>query len=110
MSDFTLKHERCEAVYDYAVQHDEMENGSEQTRVLHEEILAGWRFQSPALTKAQAEVHKAFFDSKYGSGISFTWTEPRSETEYTVRYVDGSFKIVDEGGYSRVEWEFKRVF
>ena len=109
MSDFALKFESCEAVRDYEVLSSEMENGAEQVRLKHETALAGWKFKSAPLTVEQAQVHQTFFDSVYGSATSFTWTYPDDGVEYTVRYVPGSFKIIGQEGYRRVEWEFKRV-
>lgn len=109
MSDFTLKYESCDIVLNYSVAESDFEDGSDEVRLLHEELIAGWKFKSPALTIAQANAHKDFFDGKFGGATTFTWTWPMNGVEYNVRYVIGSFKITHSDGYYRVEWEFKRI-
>lgn len=109
MSDFTLSIESVEEVPDYNVLVSEFENGQEQRRLKHDQSKTNWKCKSPNLTQTGAAAYKAFFDGKYGALTSFTWTNHIDNTEYTVRFKQGSFKTLFQKGYFRVEFEFERV-
>lgn len=109
MSDFALAHESVQEILDYSVLVSKFESDYEQRRLKHTAPVIGWKFQSPALTKSGMQTYRSFLTGKYGALTSFTWTSPFDDTEYTVRFVVGSYKATYEKGYFRVDWEFKKV-
>lgn len=108
MSDFVLKVMSVERKTNYAVARSDMEDGTNERRLLHEAQVDSWTLTSPALTTAQAQAYLNFFSSKYGSLTSFTWTCPLDGVEYTVNFVDGTFKLSKDKGVIQASWEFER--
>jgi phage-related protein len=56
-------------------------------------------------TKTEMESVRDFFMGKYGALTSFTWTNPNDSVEYTVRFVEDSFKFVLKA-YQVYDFEF----
>lgn len=110
MSDFTLKRESIEIIPDYNVAISKFENLTEQTRLITPDMIAGWKIKTPAMTKTVMQTYTSFFASKYGSLTSFTFTCPFTDTEYTVRFKQGTFKVTYSAGFFQGEFEFERVF
>ena len=110
MSDFTLARERIEQIRDFNVIESEFENQADQTRLKTANKIIGFRITSPAMSKTTMQTYQSFFDSKYGGLTSFTFTSPFDDTEYNVRFVRGSFKIIYEKGTFTATFEFKVVY
>jgi phage-related protein len=108
MSDFALAVAEVEKTPNYAVAQSDMEDGTNERRLLHESPVCSWKVTSPVLTAEQAQTYQDFFDSKFGALTSFTWTCPLDGVEYTVNFIEGSFRIKKSRGEIRVEWEFER--
>jgi hypothetical protein len=60
------------------------------------------------MTYTQLQDYRDFILGKYGAFTDFTFTSPFDETEYTVRFVPGSFRTVYESGCFQCFFEFKR--
>lgn len=110
MSDFSLALESSEEIRDYNVADSIFENQVDETRLISAGVLIGFKCRSPALNSTRAKAYTDFFDGKYGSLTPFTFTSRMNSTEYTVRFEKGSFKIINEQGYFRCEFNLKRVF
>lgn len=109
MSTFSLALESVEEVSSYPVLISQFENGDEDRRLIHPNKNAVWSLKSPALTYAQAQDYRDFFDARYGAYESFEWTCPLDGETYIVRMVTESFKTVLERGYYRCSFQFERV-
>jgi hypothetical protein len=109
MSNFALARESCEEILDYPVIISEFENDTEQRRLKHGNKVIGFKIASPALTYVQLQDYRNFFISKYGALTSFTFTNPFDNTEYTVRFVQDSFKTKYTAGVYICTFEFKVV-
>lgn len=108
MSDFTLVISEVEKTPNYAVARTNMEDGSDERKLIHESKVCSWKLSSPVLTAEQAQAYQDFYDSKFGPLESFTWVCPLDQVEYTVNFIEGTFKISKKRGEIRVEWEFER--
>ncbi len=109
MSDFNLARESCEEILDYPVIVSDFENDTEQRRLKHANKIIGFKIISPVLTYDQLQDYRDFFIAKYGALNSFTFTSPFDNTEYTVRFVQNSFKARFDAGVYKCEFEFKVV-
>lgn len=108
MSDFELRKARITAVYDDTVLASTFENEAEQRREKVDRDLIGFKIQTPALTYSQFQSYLSFYTSRR-SLTSFTFTSPFDNTEYTVRFVKGSFESSFQDGHYRCSFEFKRL-
>lgn len=94
MSDFNYN---PDFVVDETVQYktliSEFENGVEQRRRKWANPLRKWTLRFQQRTKTEMENIRDFFMGKYGALTSFTWTNPNDSVEYTVRFVEDSFKF-----------------
>ena len=86
--DFVLEEE-----IEYKTLITEFESGVEQRRKKWGSPRRSWRLQYKNRTKAEMEDVKNFFISKSGAYGSFTWENPNDSTEYTVRFVEDSFRF-----------------
>ena len=93
MADFTLAIQEIEIIPDYNVAVTTYENKAEQRRLISSNELIGWKITSPPTSKTDALAYRTFFQGKYGALTSFTFDCPLDDTEYTVRYDPGSFRI-----------------
>lgn len=109
MSEFELARESCEEVISFPVIVSEFENDVEQRRLMHNNQIIGFKVTSPVLTYDQLQNYRDFFIAKYGALNSFTFTSPFDNTEYTVRFVQESFKTRYDAGVYKCEFEFKVV-
>lgn len=95
MSDFNYT---PDFTVDEAVQYktlvSEFENGVEQRRRKWANPLRKWTLRFGHRTLSEMNDIRNFFMGKYGSLTSFTWTNPNDSVEYTVRFVEDSFKFV----------------
>lgn len=95
MSDFNFK---PDFVIDETVQYktliSEFETGVEQRRRKWENPIRKWSLRFKTRTLSEMNDVKNFFISKYGAYSGFTWTNPNDSVEYTVRFLDDSFKFV----------------
>jgi len=110
MADFTLRRESTEEIRDYNVEESEFENKAEETRLLTSGVLLGWKIKSPALNYTQLQSYISFFNSKYGSLTSFTFTSPIDGNTYNVRFAKGGIKTTFIGGAFQCEFSLKRIF
>jgi hypothetical protein len=110
MSDFILARESCEIIPDYNVDIAQFENLKSTSRLITPDMIAGWKIESPALTDTDKDAYFAFFNSKYGSLTSFTFTCPHTKTEYNVRFKQGSFRSIYKDAFFKISFEFERVF
>ena len=109
MSDFAPKRESIEEVLDFNVLVSEAWNGAEQRQLVHANDVIGFRIELPAMTYAQQKVYRDFFVAKYGALTSFTMTNPFDNTEYTVRFVPGSFKTTFKSGVFKTTFDLVRA-
>ena len=94
MSDFAyLPDFVFEETLEYKTLVSEFESGVEQRRRKWATPLHKWRLRFSNRTKADMELVRNFFSGKYGSFMSFTWTNPNDAVEYTVRFAEDSFKF-----------------
>ena len=105
MSDFELRRESIEEDLDYNVKISRFENDYEQRRLINEPALIGFNIKTPAMTYTQMKQYRDFLVARYGALTSFTFTSPFDNTEYTVRFDPGSFRLqfakgVYEGRFS----------
>jgi len=95
MSDFNYT---PDFTVDEAVQYktlvSEFENGVEQRRRKWANPLRKWTLRFRHRTLSEMNDIRDFFMGKYGALTSFTWTNPNDSVEYTVRFVEDSFKFV----------------
>lgn len=66
----------------------EGETGAERLRSKRTSGVYGFSLQFDRLTISQADNMWAFFIAKKGKGTWFTWTNPITSTEHTVRFDD----------------------
>lgn len=61
-----------------------------------------WRVTASAMTEAERDDLRAFWDDHRGAEIPFAWTPPKTVTPQTVRFVAGSLeeRMVDVGVYA----------
>ncbi len=71
----------------------EFENGAEQRRRKWANPKGKWILKFNNRLKTELTAIKDFFKNKSGSFMSFTWTNPNDDTEYTVRFITDSFKF-----------------
>ncbi len=71
----------------------EVENGWEQRRDVWGKTKKKFTIHFNVNSKTEIGTIRDFFVSKTGPKDTFTFTNPVDSTEYTVRYVDNSFKI-----------------
>ena len=94
MSDFNYN---PDFVVDETVQYktliSEFENGVEQRRGKWANPLRKWTLRYKHRTKTEMENVRDFFMGKYGALTAFTWTNPNDSVEYTVRFIEDSFKF-----------------
>lgn len=105
MSEFSPKIQEFEEILDDRVIVSEMEDGSEQRRPRAAGAVTGFRIMSPPMTKAQADTLRAFWVSKKGRLIVFTFTSPNDGLEYSVRFdsplnIKGKPRLATEGVYT----------
>jgi hypothetical protein len=110
MADWVLPLESSEEQRDYNVETTKFENTASEVRLITAGALIGFKCKSPALTPTQAAAYLAFFNTYHGSLTSFTYTSRMDNTDYTVRFVKGSFKMTYEGGAHVCTFELERVF
>lgn len=108
MSDFELARARIEAVYDDSVLISKFENESEQRREKVDADLISFKITSPPLTLSGFASYRSFYTARR-SLTSFTFTSPFDSTEYTVRFVKGSFKSSFQDGFYRCSFEFEVI-
>jgi len=86
----------------------EFENGAEQRRRKWATPQRRWSLRFKSKTQAELNAVKSFFLAKYGALIAFTWTNPNDGVEYTVRFVDDSFKFTLKD-YQIYDFEFDLI-
>jgi phage-related protein len=84
-------------VYDEEIQFKtlvtEFENGSEQRRAKWSSPLRKFTLSYRNKLTAEMETMRTLFLAKLGKSTAFTWTNPNDSVEYTVRFVEDSFKF-----------------
>ena len=109
MADFVLARESIVEKLDFDVLVTENENTIEQRRLRNTFMKSDYKIVTPDLTRLQAKQYRDWFIAKYGALYSFTILDPVDEQEYTVRFVQGTFQIIHQGGYFKCEFELKKV-
>ena len=71
----------------------EFENGVEQRRQKRYSDQKRWGLSFANRTKTETDAIRAFFESKKGMAISFTWENPEDSKEYTVRFGQDKLSI-----------------
>lgn len=110
MADWTPKRESIEGQRAFNVQKSKFENKSEEGRLITPDELIGFKITTPQLTYTQLQTYITFWKSKFGSLTSFTILYPFDNTEYTVCFVEGSWKETYRSGSFQVEFQLERVF
>jgi hypothetical protein len=89
MSDFTwVPNYVLERRVKFVTRISEGETGAERLRSKRTNGVYGFSLRFDRLTTSQADALWAFFIAKKGKGTWFTWTNPITSTEYTVRFDD----------------------
>ena len=105
MSDFNFKPDFViEETVEYKTLISEFESGVEQRRRKWENPIRKWTLRFRTRTLSEMNAVKDFFISRYGAFGSFTWTNPNDSVEYSVRFVDDSFKF-DMKSYQLYDFE-----
>lgn len=108
--DWSPKREKIEGRRSYNVDTTIFENKTRESRLITPDELISFTITTPQLTKTQYTEYKNFFQSKYSSLTSFTMLYPFDDTEYTVCFVEGSWKEIFESGTYQITFELERVF
>ena len=109
MSDFTYTPDYVfEEEVNWKTQVSEFENGTEQRRRKWANSRRKFTLQYKKRSSTDLNNIKTFFNNKYGRFSSFTWTNPNDNVEYTVRFVEDSFKFSTESP-SRYDFEFQFI-
>jgi len=93
MSDFTYIPDfpiETEKIYDVIV--SAFENSVEQRRAKSATARRKFTLTFGVRSKTVIDAIEAFFDSKSGPLIAFTWTNPETSVEHTVRFVENSLR------------------
>jgi len=111
MSDFNMLPDFVfEETQEYKTLVSEFENGVEQRRRKWANPVGKWTLRFKNRIKVDMETVRDFFKSKYGSFMTFTWTNPNDSLEYNVRFVEDSFKSsIKAYGVYDFEFEFIEV-
>lgn len=96
----------CAMTPNYPIATTTFDDGSEQVAALNDSMMATWSCSTPQLTAADYATFLAFWNARGGGLQAFYWTPPlpHVQTQYTVRFVDGSLKI--DPGVSRMSVSF----
>lgn len=84
----------------------EMENGVKQYRQKWPSQMRTWKLSFKNRTLTETLAIEAFFNLKYGKATSFTWTNPRTNVEYTVRFKTDKLSY-DEHDYDSCDFEIE---
>ena len=110
MADWTPKRETITRTLDRNVAITEFENTVEQRRLISDQILSGYKVQTPNMLPAQAKTYSDFFLSKFGALTSFTMPDPfNAGADVRVRFVPGTWTESYAAGVMRITFELKRV-
>jgi len=110
MADWVPKRESIEGKRSFNVQKSRFDNKTEEARLITPDELIGFEITTPQLTYTQLQEYITFFRSKFGSLTSFTILYPFDNTEYTVCFVEGSWKETYRSGSFQVTFQLERVF
>lgn len=88
--------------------------GVEQRRTKGSVPIRIFTFNFGVRTLAQIKQIEDFYDARKGAFEAFTWIDPTDSTNYTVRFVPGSFKKQGLGrgsgkGYASLALQFQEV-
>jgi len=72
----------------------EYENGIEQRRALWSSSLKTWQLVYEERGNTDIEIITTLFDSKKGASSSFTWTNPKDNVDYTVRFEEDDLELI----------------
>jgi phage-related protein len=98
MSEFTEIPDRAlEESIEYDTMVTGFENGVEQRRLRSANGRRIFKLTFRNRTDSEIDSIRTFWTGKYGSLTSFTWTNPNDATEYTVRFMENTFKITRTG-------------
>lgn len=89
---------------EFHIARSQFENMATQVRSISQTSSTKWRLRYENQTQSEFETFIAFFKSKKGPAISFTWTNPNDDTEYTVRFVDTRLPMARQKGVL-YEWD-----
>ena len=93
MADFTIQPDFVleeEVAFNTLI--SQFENGVEQRRATRANSIRKFNLVFKTRTKAEMQAVRDFFIGKKGMLTSFTWNNPNDSTDYTVRFVDDTFK------------------
>lgn len=94
MSDFNFNPDFViDETIEYKTLLSQFDNGAEQRRRKWENPLRKWSLRFKTRAKSELIQIRDFFMNKCGAYGEFTWTNPNDATEYTVRFLDDSFKF-----------------
>lgn len=110
MADWAPKRQEIEGQRAFNVQKSRFDNKSEEGRLITPDELISFRITSPQLTYADLQDYINFWKGKFGSLTSFTILYPFDNTEYTVCFVEGSWRETYRSGTFQVEFQLERVF
>jgi hypothetical protein len=110
MADWAPKRESIVGQRSFNVQKTKFENKAEEARLITPDELISFTITSPQLTYAGLQDYINFWKGKFGSLTSFTILYPFDNTEYTVSFVEGSWKETYRSGTFQVEFQAERVF
>jgi hypothetical protein len=110
MADWSPKRQEIEGQRSFNVAKTKFENKSEEARLLTPDELISFKITSPQLTYAQLQDYITFWKGKFGSLTSFTILYPFDNTEYTVCFVEGSWRETYRSGSFQIEFSLERIF
>lgn len=92
MADLTLPPSRIKFKPEWNTAVTTYENRAEQRRNIATRSRPTWTLIYENQTAAELAIFDAFFEAHKGAFASFTWIDPRTSTEHTVRFVDDSYE------------------
>ena len=105
MADFSPKTKKVTPTLDYEVAVDGFSDGTEQRRLTQGNEIYSFVVETPSLEWSDFDTYRAFYESKKGRLISFTY-DYRSVT-YTVRFNEQLRWVDDENNRVTVTFNLK---
>jgi len=107
---FSLDYETFDESVEYPVLISTFDDqSSEQRRLKSAMVARTFTLRSPALTYAQLQAYRDFYDARQGALTAFTFVNPEDGVTYNVRFVPGSFKSSFIDGIHRCSFQFKSL-
>lgn len=85
------------------------ENGSEQTRARFTRKRTSWVLRWPAMSNANRDTLRTFWDTVQGGSETFDWTDPYDSAKHAVRFTGPIRETWRDGNHWEVEVSIKEI-